>query len=129
MKVLHHGSPTKRNKESPFKSTHTNKCSGMISKADCFSHLQLVFALKFFRRRKKWAHAMKLLSLKDKQSQREPCKPERSLQCQAITGNFIVLEIYASAHCSKLPFTFLLPLSLLAFLLIYVFLTPSRYAL
>lgn len=64
---------------------------------------------------------MVLLSLRDKHIQQEPCKPERSLQCQAITGDFIALENYASAYCSKLLFTFIL--SPLAFLLIYVFLT------
>lgn len=64
---------------------------------------------------------MVLLSLKDKHIQQEPCKPERSLQCQAITGDFIALENYASAYYSKLLFTFIL--SPLAFLMIYVFQT------
>lgn len=55
---------------------------------------------------------MVLLSLKDKHIQQEPCKPERSLQCQAITGNFIVLENHAFAYYSKLLFTFILSLDL-----------------
>lgn len=111
MKDLQHGSPTKRHKE--WRSAHSSRHT-LINIVECYQNQIVIHiyscclhwnSLKGGKR----AHAAELQSLKDKQSQRESCKPERSLQCQEITRDFTALENDASAHCSKLPFTLSLP--------------------